>query len=116
MKSDKKDEKEIKVSIAVLEVIKKAAKPIIYRLDALLESHYDGSMKQSDIDLMALLEYRASSQILDVLLSEYIDRENPSNEEKVEMPMEHFTLIATTSKTIESAFRSLVGNTPLWTH
>ena len=115
MKSDK-DKKEISVSLAVLEVIKKAAKPLAYRLDCLLESHYGGSIRQSEIDLMALLEYRASSQILDVLLDEYLSRENPSGEEKVTMPMEHFTLISTTSKTVESAFRSLVGNIPLWTH
>ena len=115
MKSDK-EEKEIKVSLAVLGVIKKAAKPITYRLDSLLDAHYDGSIKQSEMDLMALLEYRASAQILDVLLDEYIDIELPQDEEKVTMPMEHFKLIATTSKTVESAFKSLVGNIPLWTH
>tara|TARA_Y100000310_G_scaffold143731_1_gene143031 strand:- start:423 stop:764 length:342 start_codon:yes stop_codon:yes gene_type:complete len=112
----KEDEKDIKVSPAILEVIKKAAKPMAYRLDALLESHYNGSMKYSEIDLMALLEYRASAQILYVLLEEYMDIDSSPGEEKILMPFEHFTLIATTSKTIESAYRSLVGNTPLWTH
>ena len=115
MKSDKK-EKDIKVSLAVLQVIRDAARPMIYRLDSILKSHYDGSIQQSEIDLMALLEYRASTQILEVLIEEYLEKENPMNDEKVVMPMEHFTLIATTSKTVETAFRSLIGTIPLWTH
>ena len=114
MKRDK-EKREIEVSPAILEVLKKAAKPMAYRLDSLLEDHYNGSNKQSDIDLMALLEYRASAQILDVLLDEYIERADLSREEKIPMLLEHFTLITTTSKTIEAAYRSLVGNIPLWT-
>jgi len=115
MKNDKK-EKDIEVKLAILEVIKKAAEPMTYRLDCLLESHYDGSLKHSSVDFMALLEFRASTQILNVIIDEYLEMDNPDGDEKVTMPMEHFTLIATTSKTIESAYRSLVGNTPLWTH
>ena len=111
-----KEEKEIKVSIAVLEVLRKAAKPMAHRLDALLQDHYAGLVKQSDIDFMALLEYRASAQILDVLLEEYMESPPSPKEEKITMLMEHFTLIATTSKTIETAYRAMIGNAPLWTH
>ena len=112
----KEDEKDIKVNPAVLEVIKKAAKPMIYRLDTLLESHYNGSMKYSEADLMALFEYRSSAQILDMLLEEYMDADLLPDEVKILMTFEHFTLIAATSKTIEAAYRSLIGNIPLWTH
>lgn len=114
MKENK--EKEVKVNPAVLEIIRKAARPMIYRLDTLLESHYTGSIKYSEIDLMALLEYRASAQILDILLEEYEEMELIPGEDKILMPFEHFTLITTTSKTIESSYRAMVGNTPLWTH
>ena len=115
MKKDKK-EKDVEVTLAILEVIKQAAEPMIYRLDSLLESHYNGSIKQAGIDLMALLEFRASTQILNVVIEEYLDLKTAEGEGKVMMPLEHFTLIANTSKTVETAYRSLVGNTPLWTH
>lgn len=115
MKRDKK-EKDVEVNLAILEVIKNAAQPMVHRLDSLLEDHYSGLSQYSNIDLMALLEYRASTQILNVMIEEYLDMGDPSRDEKVPMPFEHFTLIATTSKTIESAYRSLIGTTPLWTH
>mgnify|MGYP003339267375 FL=1 len=112
----KKKEKDIEVNLAILETIGRAAEPMLHRLDCLLEDHYSGSRRQSNIDLMALLEYRASTQILKVMIEEYLDLGDPDKEEKVPMPFEHFTLIATTSKTIETAYRSLIGNVPLWTH
>ena len=115
MKRDKK-EKNVEVNLAILEVINSAAEPMLHRLDCLLEDHYGGSRKQSSIDLMALLEYRASTQILKVMIEEYLDMGDPTKEEKISIPIEHFTLIATTSKTIETAYRSLIGNVPLWTH
>ncbi len=114
MKKEKKED--VEVNLAILKVIKKAAEPMTYRLDSILNDHYSGLIKQSDIDLMALLEFRASTQILKVMIEEYLDLGNPEEEEKIPMPFEHFTLIATTSKTIEAAYRSLIGNTPLWTH
>lgn len=113
-KKDKK--KDVEVNLAILEVIKNAAQPMLHRLDSLLEDHYGGLSQYSSIDLMALLEYRASTQILNVMIEEYLDMGSASKDEKIPMPLEHFTLIATTSKTIESAYRSLVGTTPLWTH
>ena len=112
----KKKEQDVEVNLAILEVLSKAASPMLHRLDSLLEDHYTGLRKQSNIDLMALLEYRASTQILKVMIEEYLDLGDPAKEEKVPMPLEHFTLIATTSKTIETAYRSLIGNVPLWTH
>lgn len=115
MKKDKKKE-DVEVNLAILEVIGNAAEPMLHRLDCLLEDHYSGLRRQSDIDLMALLEYRASTQILKVMIEEYLDLGSPDKEEKMPMPFEHFTLIATTSKTIETAYRSLIGNVPLWTH
>ena len=115
MKRNKK-EKDIEVNLAILEVIGKAAEPMLYRLDSILEDHYCGSREQSNIDLMALLEFRASTQILKVMIEEYLEMGDPSKEEKISVPFEHFTLIATTSKTIETAYRSLIGNVPLWTH
>ena len=115
MKRDKK-EKDVEVNLAILGVIKNAAEPMLHRLDSLLEDHYTGSANYSNIDLMALLEFRASTQILNVVIEEYLDMGDASKEEKIPMPFEHFTLIATTSKTIESAYRSLIGNVPLWTH
>jgi hypothetical protein len=110
------EKKDIKVNPAILDVIKKEVKSMIYRLDTLLESHYDGSMKYSGIDLMGLLEYRASAQILDTLLEEYMDIDLLFGEEEILIPFKHFALILATAKTMEAAYKSSVGNIPLWTH
>lgn len=117
--SEDSDNKELEVSLPVLAVIREAAIPLSYRLDCLLEDHYNGKRIQSKLDLMALLEYRASVQTLDVLLEQYLEpylEDEIADQAKISIPLTHFKLITTTSRTIEVAFRSLIGNVPLWTH
>ena len=107
-------EQDIEVKVQILQLIKKTAMPLRHRLDDLLKDHYAAQYSHEQIELTRLLEYASATYILISYLEKYIEK--AQNKDSVFIQFDDFAVITHTSKMVESAYRSRVSFTPLWTH
>ena len=113
---DDKVQKDVEIKVSILELIKKTAKPLLYRLDTLLRDHYTETYTQTDNQLTYLIEYTSAARILIQSLEKYIDISLVSGEDIVSVSFEDFTIITHTSKVVEQGYRVTIGKVPLWIH
>ena len=110
------DEKTTPVKVNVLRVINKAMQPAKYRLESLMTDYHTGVIKLSQAEYTALLEFRGAAATLQLLFDDYFDQVEEHNVDTLYLPGPEFRLVIDLSKTVETAFRSSIACTGLWTH
>ena len=71
----------VEVSLAALKIMHDSAEPYYFRVDSLLEDHYQGIQNFKEDSIIAMMELRISLQILLTYLKELIEQ---AEEEKVD--------------------------------
>ena len=110
------DQKTTPVKVSVLKVLYKGLKPIIYRLDSILEDYYSKTVSLSQAELTAALEFRSAASTVELLMLDYLDQVKEHNVETLYLPNKEFRLLLDLSKTAELAYRAPLANSGLWTH
>ena len=110
------DPKTTPVKVSVLKVLYKGLKPVIYRLDAILQDYYSKNIKLSQAELTAAFEFRSAASTVELLVLDYMDQVEEHKVDTLYIPNKEFTLLLDLSKTAELAYRSPVANSGLWTH
>jgi len=105
-----------KVRVQVLQLIRRSAKPLLYRLDELLRDHYTDVSKLSELSLTHLIEHTSATRILLDSLDKYINIALETKKKTITIPFEDFTIITHTSKVVEQGYRIKIGTAALWTH
>jgi len=110
------DQKTTPVKVSVLKVLYKGLKPIIYRLDSILEDYYSKTISLSQAELTAALEFRSAASTVELLMLDYLSQIKEHNVETLYLPNKEFQLLLDLSKTAELAYRAPLANSGLWTH
>ena len=110
------DQKTTPVKVSVLKVLYKGLKPIIYRLDSILEDYYSKTISLSQAELTAALEFRSAASTVELLMLDYLSQIEEHNVETLYLPNKEFQLLLDLSKTAELAYRAPLANSGLWTH
>ena len=104
------------VKVSVLRVLYKGLKPIIYRLDAILQDFYSNNINLSQAELTAALEFRSAASTVELLMLDYLEQVEEHNVDTLYLPNKEFRLLLDLSKTAELAYRSPLATSGLWTH
>ncbi len=110
------NEKTTPVKVNVLRVIDSAMQPAKYRLESLMKDYHSGMIKLSQAEYTALLEFRGAAATLQLLFDDYFDQVEEHNVDTLYLPGPEFRLVLDLSKTVETAFRSSIALSGLWTH
>ena len=110
------DQKTTPVKVSVLRVLYEGLKPIIHRLDCLLEDYYNKNILLSQAELTATLEFRSAASTVELLMLDYFGQVEEHNVEALHLPNKEFQLLLDLSKTAELAYRTPLANSGLWTH
>ena len=110
------DKKTTPVKVSVLRVLYKGLKPVIYRLDAVLEDYYSKNINLSQAELTAALEFRSAASTVELLILDYLEQVEEHNVDTLYIPNKEFHLLLDLSKTAELAFRAPLANSGLWAH
>ena len=97
------EKKTIPISIQTLDTIKFGLAPQKARVNSLIEDHYRGQYKVSERSLLALLEIKVSSYLLEEMIEKLIDIAKQNKEDKVAMFPEEVTLLSTLARTVSYA-------------
>lgn len=104
------------VNVEVLKVIYEALQPIKYRMDSLLEDYYSNTIKLSQAEHTALLEFRSAAATVELLFKDYFEQVEEHGVKILYLPHKEFQLVLDLSKTTELAYRAPLARTGLWTH
>jgi hypothetical protein len=110
------EQKTTPIKASVLKVLYKGLKPIIYRLDCLLEDHYKENIFLSQAELTVAFEFRSAASTVELLMVDYFEQVDEHNVEMLYLPNKEFQLLLDLSKTAELAYRAPLANSGLWTH
>lgn len=110
------EEKTTPVKVSVLKVLYKGLKPIIYRLDSILEDYYSKTISLSQAELTAALEFRSAASTVELLMLDYLGQVEEHNVEMLYLPNKEFQLLLDLSRTAELAYRAPIAKSGLWTH
>ena len=104
------------VKVSVLRVLYKGLEPIRDRLDCILTDFYNKSIKLSQAEQTAVLEFRSAASTVELLLLDYFEQVDETNVDTLYLPTKEFHLLLDLSKTAELAYRAPIANSGLWTH
>ena len=116
MESSEDDDKTVKLSVKGIALIRKPAESYIYKIDSLLESHYNTSNLLSEEALVTLMELRISSQILVSYLGDLCSQAEEAEVFYLHLYPEEVTMIAKLAKGLYSAVNTQIGNLNLMEH
>ena len=110
------DPKTTPVRVSVLKTLYKGLKPIIHRLDCMLEDYYSKLVPLSQAELTAVLEFRSAASTVELLMLDYLEQVEEHSVDTLYLPNKEFHLLLDLSKTAELAYRAPLANSGLWTH
>lgn len=110
------EQKTTPVKVSVLRVLHKGLKPIIYRLDCILEDYYNKRISLSQAEITAVFEFRAAASTVELLMLDYFDQVDEHKVDILHLPNKEFHLLLDLSKTAELAYRAPLANSGLWAH
>ena len=103
----------VKIDVPAVKMMFDATEPYYYRVDSLIEDHYQGIQTFNEDTMMSLMELRISLQILMTYLGDLLEQ---AEEEKVDclyLQPEEIKVIASLSKGLAKATLIQIGNTNL---
>ncbi len=103
----------IKVSLSALKIMHDSAEPYYYRVDSLIEDHYQGIQTFKEDSLIAMMELRISLQVLLTYLKELIEQAEEEEVESLHVPPAELKTIAGLAKGLSSATLIQLDNTNL---
>lgn len=104
------------VKVSVLRVLHKGLKPIIHRLDSVLQDYYREAISLSQAELTAVLEFRSAASTVELLMLDYFEQVEEHKVDTLYLPNKEFQLLLDLSKTAELAYRAPLALSGLWTH
>ena len=107
----------VPVKVAPLMIIKKAAMPILFKVDSIMRDLYQNKYIVSDEDFLDLLELRSAAQIVSVKTTDLIEQATEAQADTVHLPFDEFKILLASSKVLEAIpktknFRNIV----FWSH
>jgi len=111
-----KKETAIEISVAAIAMIHKGCLPLVDRIESCIEDHYNKTYKMGQNELTSLMEIKISADILMSYLEELLEQAEESKVEKLIIPPQEVTLIATLAKTINASEAIKFGNLSLREH
>ena len=97
------ERKSVPISIQTLDTIKYGLEPQKFKVNSLIEDHYKEVYKISERSLLALLEIKVSSYLLEEMIAKFIDTAKQNEQDKVDMFPEEVTLLSTLARTVSYA-------------
>lgn len=109
------EEKElsVQVDIGALKIMHDAAEPYFYRVDSLIEDHYQGIQNFREDTMISMMELRISLQILLTYLKELLQQAEEENVKVLHIPPTELKTMASLSKGLSQATLIQLGNTNL---
>ena len=107
----------IPLKVAPLMVIKKAAMPLLFKVDSIMSDVYHRKYFISDEDFLDLLELRSAAQIVSIKTTDLIGQAMEAEVDTVHLPPNEFKILLASSKVLEAIpktknFRNIV----FWSH
>lgn len=109
-------EKLMEISVSAIAMIHKACAPLVARLESSIEDHYNGTYEIGKSELTSLMEIKISADILLNYLGELLEQAAESEVDKLVIPPQEVTLIASLAKTINASEIIKFGNLSLREH
>lgn len=103
----------VKIDVSALKLMHDAMEPYHFRIDSLIEDHYQGIQTFNEDTMITLMELRISVQILITYLKDLLEQ---AEEEKVKflyLQPQEVKMIASLSKGLSKATMVQLGNTNL---
>ena len=85
-------------------------------MDSILQDYYGGSIKLSQAEHTALLEFRSAAATVELLFEDYFEQVEEHGSKVLYLPYKEFQLVLDLSKTAELAYRAPLAQSGLWAH
>ena len=107
------EELSVKIDKNALKLILDATEPYYYRVDSLIEDHYQGIQSFDNAAMMSMMELRITLQILVTYLQDLLEQAEEEGVQCLYLKPQEVKTIASLSKGISSATLIQLGNTNL---
>ncbi len=107
------EELSVKIDKNALKLILDATEPYYYRVDSLIEDHYQGIQSFDNATMMSMMELRITLQILVTYLQDLLEQAEEEGVQCLYLKPQEVKTIASLSKGISSATLIQLGNTNL---
>jgi len=107
------EELSVKIDKNALKLILDATEPYYYRVDSLIEDHYQGIQSFDNATMMSMMELRITLQILVTYLQDLLEQAEEEGVQCLYLRPQEVKTIASLSKGISSATLIQLGNTNL---
>jgi len=107
------EELSVKIDKNALKLILDATEPYYYRVDSLIEDHYQGIQSFDNATMMSMMELRITLQILVTYLQDLLEQAEEEGVQCLYLKPQEVKTIASLSKGISAATLIQLGNTNL---